>query len=461
MPSLMNRLLPLLTLMIAFLVQNLWSQAYPDRHTTNATDGWISCQSSANPNSIRGNSHWIRYDFGQPQSLYDITFWNMNHPDHAVNGMKNIVIDYSIDGITWFTADTFTIPKAPASGYYEGIQGPDLGGLAARHLLITALDNHGGGCYGLSEIRVYTQDVTPNEFVLDFSPCESDGIFKNLTAGIAPNGTYSGPGVINNGDGTFDFDVGAVGAGTYTINYNYSGGNLNAEVTVKPCTDPGCPDCETCNPNDVMQVNGNPIASGDYSAHKILSSGRVSSSGNVEFSVFIDAQMDPGFEVNQSGLFNIDFRPCLDNKLLNPSFENDIDDWQFSNWQGGNASWSMETNNPYAGAKAVRVVTSNTTGDTWRIQLRQGNQSIAANTTYKASFYAKAQGGGIMSFQIHLDEDPWTTYLYKEVTLFDHWTRYEFEFTSTATVSNNVRVTALYGEYDGTFWIDEVKYYEK
>ena len=448
---------------IIFLVIFVWQesqgQIYPDRHTTNAYDGWISCEKSNNPNPARGSSHWIRYDFGQTYALHDVVFWNMNHPDHLVNGLKNVLIEYSTNGSTWHFVDTFTVPKAPASGFYEGVQGPDLGGVNARYLLITAVDNHGGGCYGLSEFRVYTQPVNPSEFVLDFNPCESDGIYKNLTGGMNNGGTYSGPGVIDNGDETFDFDVAAVGPGTYTI--NYSAGNLSTDVTVLPCTDPGCPDCEACDPADLLNVPGNPIASNTYSAHKVLSAGRVSSSGNVEFKGFIDVELNPGFEVSQSGLFLVDLRQCYNNKMINHSFENDQDDWLLSNWQGGTANWYTETADPYLGNKAVRVVTSGTTGDVWRIQLRQIGHSITNGRTYGVSFYTKGTGASHFRFQVHLDEEPWTTYVNETISLQNHWTRHEFEFTADVTITDNVRVTCNLGELNGTYYFDEVKFFEK
>lgn len=40
----------------------LFSQAYPDRHSTNLTDGWLSCNATTNPNPVRGGGHWIMYN---------------------------------------------------------------------------------------------------------------------------------------------------------------------------------------------------------------------------------------------------------------------------------------------------------------------------------------------------------------------------------------------------------------
>ncbi len=450
------------TLCFCFFHLHVMGQIYPDRHTTNATDGWISCDKSNNPNPTHGTSHWIRYDFGQNYSLHNIIFWNMNHPEYLTSGLKNVIIEYSTNGNNWTMLDTLTIPKAPGSGFYEGVRGPDLNGISARYLLITAMDNHGGGCYGLSEIRVYTQANDAIEFVLDFQPCESDGIYQNLTGGMQmAGGTYSGPGVTDNGDHTFDFDPQAIGAGTYTVDYNHNGGTLSAEITVLPCTHPRCPDCIDCDPNDLVTVNMSPIPSDTYFGYQVTSSGSVSNTGNVEFTAYESIDLALGFEVDQAGVFVADLRHCDHNKLLNPSFENDLDNWLFNNWEGGDASWSTETGDPYHGSKAIKVIASNTVGNFWRIQVRQIDHSITANTEYALSFYAKSNGTGEMRIQVHLDESPWTTYLSHDIVLNDYWTKYEYSFTSDATVSNNVRVTAQYGEQDGTYWIDKVRFFEK
>ncbi len=437
------------------------SLLYPDRHSTNAHDGWISCQESANPNPIHGNSHWIRYDFGSSQALYDIIFWNLNHPDHLVNGLKNVIIETSTNGSTWTPVDTFTIPKAPASGFYQGVKGPDLKGVGARYLLITAIDNHGGGCFGLSEFRVYTQDYVAPEFVLDFNPCESDGLYQNLTAGIANNGTYSGPGVISNSDGTFNYDVAAVGPGTYTIDYSYSGGNMSADITVLPCTDPSCPDCDACDPSDVVTVNMNPIPSDTYQAHRVMSSGRVSSSGNVEFMGRIDVELLPGFEINQSGVFIADFRTCETNMLLNPSFENDLDNWQFNLWGDGTGSWNATTSNPWDGSKCIQVTTTTSpaVADIWEVNIRQRDHTIQAGKTYNVSFHARADGGNTMRYEVYVEEGSYRDYVDSWVTLYDHWSKYEQTFTADTT-SNELTFIAQFGEYQGNYYIDQVKFIE-
>lgn len=156
---------------------NLLGQAFPDRHSTDIDDQWLSCNSSNNPNPIRGESHWIRYDFGDSYMLTSSRIWNFNTPERInsydnmswslyplmgklEDGMQNIVIDLSTDGITWVEHGRFTIPKAPGSSFYEGVMGPNFNGKTARYVLITGQSNYGGLCYGLGEIRFTATVIT-------------------------------------------------------------------------------------------------------------------------------------------------------------------------------------------------------------------------------------------------------------------------------------------------------------
>jgi hypothetical protein len=110
------------------------------------------------------------YNLGDTYSLNKSTIWNLNVPERinsfdnqawsltrlpgrAEDGMKDIIVDISINGTTWTEWGRFTIPKAPASGFYQGISGPDFLGKIAKYVLITGVSNHGGPCYGLSEIK--------------------------------------------------------------------------------------------------------------------------------------------------------------------------------------------------------------------------------------------------------------------------------------------------------------------
>ncbi|HMP30941.1 MAG TPA: discoidin domain-containing protein, partial [Saprospiraceae bacterium] len=105
----------------------------------------------------RGTSHWIRYDLGHTYSIANIDIWNFNHPDSIDMGIRDAVIDVSLDGVTWTSMGQFTVPRANGSTLYAGAKSVhNLGFQPVRYLLITPITNYGGSsCYGFSEIKMH------------------------------------------------------------------------------------------------------------------------------------------------------------------------------------------------------------------------------------------------------------------------------------------------------------------
>jgi hypothetical protein len=155
-------------------VQAAISQCYPDRHSTNWFDGWVSCEAFPNPNAQHGLSHWIMYDFGQEFALKKTKIWNSNDPNNLNRGIRNVTIDYSANGSDWLNAGTYTLQQADGKTTYQGFEGPDLTGIRARYVLLTAIDNYGGTCYGLSEIRFEAEDAVTDVAEIEMRP---DGCF--------------------------------------------------------------------------------------------------------------------------------------------------------------------------------------------------------------------------------------------------------------------------------------------
>lgn len=149
----------MISLCLIFSTAILQGQCYKDRHNTSSSEAWASCIPNLNPNISRGLSHWIMYDFGEVYRLGQSHFWNVNVPGQTGSGIRTAIVDYSVDGVSWEEWGTFSLEEANASGFYEGESGPDFEDLEARYLLITAIDNHGHLCTGLSEIRIETSGV--------------------------------------------------------------------------------------------------------------------------------------------------------------------------------------------------------------------------------------------------------------------------------------------------------------
>ena len=171
----------LLFILFSLAVGTVSAQCFLDRHNTTWYDGWISCTPSMSPNAARGESHWILYDLNYAYGLFQMHLWNTNAPDYLTSGLQDIAIDISNDGTIWTEVGEFQLPMADGASTYEGIDLYDFGGVNARYVLITGLSNHGGPCFGLSEIRINVADdiVTSNT-----APPLPQGC---LTARIFPN----------------------------------------------------------------------------------------------------------------------------------------------------------------------------------------------------------------------------------------------------------------------------------
>jgi len=165
------------TLLITLLFlswQQVNAQCYSDRHSTNWFDAWISCETSPNPNSDYGNSHWILYDLGYDYTLFDSKIWNANEPNNLNNGIQNYTIDYSLDAINWTNLGNFSLNQASGFTIYEGEEGPDFFGSLARYVLLTPSTNYGGDCFSLSELKIYVDE--------DFSGIIEEEIGFNVVA---------------------------------------------------------------------------------------------------------------------------------------------------------------------------------------------------------------------------------------------------------------------------------------
>ena len=158
-------------------------------HSTNLRDSWLSCSTSANPNPLRGNTHWVLYDLGYLYQIDGTKFWNYNVAGETDKGMKNLVIDYSIDGINWTEAANFQLAQASGTPDYVGQLGPNLGAITTRYILISATDTWGNGdCAGLSEVRFDisgivndVNDLTTNSKEITLYPNPTNGKFNVRT----------------------------------------------------------------------------------------------------------------------------------------------------------------------------------------------------------------------------------------------------------------------------------------
>ncbi len=115
---------------------------------------WLSCQTTANPNASRGASHWIRYDLGAVYKLGKMQVWNVNKTGESNKGLKEVVIDYSLNGTTWTQLGNFQFPQGTEAATYAGFESANFNGISARYVLITAVSNWGAAsCSGISDVK--------------------------------------------------------------------------------------------------------------------------------------------------------------------------------------------------------------------------------------------------------------------------------------------------------------------
>ena len=188
--------------LICLFVQNIIAQCYPDRHSTDWFDAWISCQESLSPNPANKTGHWIVYDLKDRYTIDKIKVWNVNDPAHLDWGIRDFKIEYSGNYINWFDAGEFKLDKANGSPIYEGMNWINVRMPEARYVLITAISNYGKEqCYGFAEIEfsaektIITSDHNAaNEVELKASilpnPFE-DYFIANVQANLADDVEYT------------------------------------------------------------------------------------------------------------------------------------------------------------------------------------------------------------------------------------------------------------------------------
>jgi hypothetical protein len=133
-------------------------------------ESWVSCETSPNPNALRGDSHWILYEFEENQYIDSSYVWNANRAGESGWGASEVVVDYSIDGTNWIELGAYSFPQAPETDNYEGFLGPNFGGIALNKILVTVLNTHDASntCVSIAEMQfnVNLLGVQTNEGVV-------------------------------------------------------------------------------------------------------------------------------------------------------------------------------------------------------------------------------------------------------------------------------------------------------
>lgn len=147
-------------LLFAICVSHADAQCYPDRHNTTKSNGWISCVKKASPNTSRGSSHWILYQFDEPKSIEAIKIWNSNLDDGSDPAIKDLIIDYTMDGVNWMELGNFRLSSPQGDPFYEGEELAGVQAFSATQLLLTGASSFDSQCAGLAEVKFSLNNST-------------------------------------------------------------------------------------------------------------------------------------------------------------------------------------------------------------------------------------------------------------------------------------------------------------
>ena len=137
------------------------------------------------------------------------------------------------------------------------------------------------------------------------------------------------------------------------------------------------------------------------------------------------------------------------NVLTNGGFESGFTGWSNATSGGATASFTQETLQPYAGAKAMKVVVTNSGSQVHNVQtLGATFTTLATGTPTTITFRARAAAAGTTVRFVMQN----SIYSNKEFTLSTSWERYSWNHT---TAEEDPRLRIQYRS-SGTIWLDEI-----
>ncbi len=132
---------------------------------------WISGEPVISPIDYRSDiGTWIQFDLGHIYQLAELWAWNFGYGDDSQMGLRDIIIDYSTDGLNWTELGRFEWENADPSQPNFGFKGADFNGINARYIMISIRDNWGGSQLALAEVKFNIgtgNTVAANPYPLD------------------------------------------------------------------------------------------------------------------------------------------------------------------------------------------------------------------------------------------------------------------------------------------------------
>jgi len=126
------------------------------QHSTDLAQMWLN-------SATEMEGAWIQFDLGKTQKLDRMHVWNHNSQTEAIlgYGMKEVLIETSLDGQNWTELKTVELAQATGSANYPGVDIP-MDSVVAQLVRLTPLSNWsilGLKQVGLSEVRFFNIPV--------------------------------------------------------------------------------------------------------------------------------------------------------------------------------------------------------------------------------------------------------------------------------------------------------------
>jgi len=129
-----------------------------DEHSTMSDTMWLALP-GADPLSLQ-------YEFDAVYKLHEMLVWNYNVQFEPVLGfgLKDVTVEYSIDGTEWAVLGDVQLAQATAQASYTANTTIDMGGVAAKFVRLLVNSGYGPmGQFGLSEVRFMSIPVQARE----------------------------------------------------------------------------------------------------------------------------------------------------------------------------------------------------------------------------------------------------------------------------------------------------------
>lgn len=132
--------------------------------------------------------------------------------------------------------------------------------------------------------------------------------------------------------------------------------------------------------------------------------------------------------------------------------------WQNEVHNGAVASFVQDATTWHSGAKSAKINITASTGTDWHVQFKHVGFSFKKDSSYKMTFWARANANRSISAALMRNGAPYTWFGGMGANLTNAWQPFSITVIPTDDVVNDGRLTFSLGAAPGTVWIDDVSF---